>query len=115
MYLNILISERVFEGRRELHWNNLSFVITRIEAFDQTSGAGGVLYNHIGGVGYRYVDLYFDVSIEGSTVHFIVNIFGEPPQSNDVILGEILKTNILLERYTISDTFESKFIYFLHF
>lgn len=81
-----------------MHWNNGSFLITRLEAFDQTNGSGGKLYSVGGGVGYRHADLYFDAWFEGSSIDFIVNIFGEPAQSNDVILGETNETNILLER-----------------
>lgn len=81
-----------------MNWSNESFVITRLEALDQTNGSGGHVNFVGGGVGYRHTDLYFSAWYEGSSIDFIVNVFGEPVQSNDVILGESYATNVLLER-----------------
>lgn len=100
----LLISERVTGehlSTRSINWHNTSYIITRLEAFDQTNGSGGELYQISGGDGFRFVDLYFNARFVGSSIDFIVKIFGELEVSRDVILGEITETNILVERYSI--------------
>lgn len=65
---------------------------------DQTYGSGGEVYYVAGGVDFRYTDIQFVARFVGSTIDFIVNIYGEPVTTNDVIIGEITDTNIIIER-----------------
>lgn len=74
-----------------------------MEAFDQTYGSGGKLYTFVGGVGFTFVDLYFEAREEGSSIDFIVNIFGEPVTTNP---GELLTSagQKLHEERIVKDT-----------
>lgn len=69
-----------------------------MEAFDQTNGSGGEVYYVAGGVDFRFIDVQFVARFVGSSIDFIVNIYVEPITTNDVIIGEITDTNILIER-----------------
>lgn len=94
-------SERVtgeYLSEPNIFWRNTSFIITRLEAFDQTNGSGGEVYYITGGVNSRFIDLQFAARFVGSSIDFIVNIYVEPVTTNDVIIGEITNTNILIER-----------------
>lgn len=85
-------------NQTSLNWSNSSYIITRLEGLDQTNGSGGELYYSTGGVGFRFASLYFAALHEGSSIDFVVNIFGEPVTTNDVILGELTNSSILVER-----------------
>lgn len=61
-----------------------------MEAFDQANGTGGIVYWVDEGLNRRRVGIYF-IPTENSNdrqIDFIVNIYGEPVLSNDVIDGD---------------------------
>lgn len=84
-----------------LNWRNTSFIITRMEAFDQTNGSGAEVNVASGGIDYRFANFEFNARFLGSSVDYIVNIYGEPITTNDVIQGELNERSILVETYEI--------------
>lgn len=84
-----------------MNWNNQSYIITRLEVLDQTNGSGGELNTFAGGVGYGFADLYFEALHEGSSIDFIVNIFGELITPNHFFFGELTNDSELLYRSRI--------------
>lgn len=93
-------SERVtgeFASREYLNWRNTSFTVTRLEVLDQRNGFGGETYLEEGGLNYRAVSLNFSARLLGSVIDFIVNIYGDPVITNDVIQGEITNTSSLAQ------------------
>lgn len=67
-----------------------------MEAFDQTNGSGGLMTLLSHAIGYRSVNLQFNARYLGSSIDFIVNIYGEPVTTNDWIQGELNENSILL-------------------
>lgn len=68
--------------------------ITRVEALDQSQGAGGQIYLIGGGIHRFRVSLFFE-QVQGP-IDFLVNIYGEPLTPNDYIVGELTRDSILL-------------------
>lgn len=64
-------------GNARLDWNNENYVITRIEARDQSNGAGGEVNWFVGGVNFTYFELAFYSVYNLSIIDFIVDIYGE--------------------------------------
>lgn len=60
-----------------------------MEAFDQSNGTGGTVYWVDEGLGRRRVGIYFIPNSNDREIDFIVNIYGEPVVSNDVIEGDL--------------------------
>lgn len=84
-------SERVTDNPQyqlEFRWFDAAYVITRLEAFDQSNGTGGHVYWIDDGLDHRRVSIFFNPSVQKGKIDFIVNIYGEPVLSNDIIEGD---------------------------
>lgn len=86
------VTDRDFVKLEWAGWHN----ITRIVALDQTNGTGGIVFQTFGGIGQNFVHLYLESIMLDSKIDFIVNIFGEPPHSNDYVIGNITHLSVLL-------------------
>lgn len=73
-------------GRYNFYWNDPSYDITRIEAHDQSFGAGGEIYWVIGGVNYTFVEIEFISVYSNSKIDFLIDIYGESNSNHDIIL-----------------------------
>lgn len=76
-------------------------MINRIEIIDQSNGTGGFASSVYGGVSYRYLNIYFDLMNNASTIDFIINIYAEPLTPNDFFLGELTSDSELVHRQRI--------------
>lgn len=64
-----------------------------VQILDQSNGTGGFVNNIIGGINEQFIEIIFHI-IYG--MHFRINIYGEPPQPNHLIMGELTNTSFLL-------------------
>lgn len=73
-------------------------MITRLEALDQSNGTGGIVYWVDEGVNRRRVGILFIPSEHSHDreIDFIVNIYGEPVISNDLIEGDLNESHFKL-------------------
>lgn len=75
-------------GFARFYWSG-DRIITRLEAFDQSSGEGGQVYYVEGGVGHMNVALHMASVWGASEIDFIIRVYGEfeisPGVSQNVI------------------------------
>lgn len=83
------------DNSSEIHRRNTSFIITRLEVLDQTNGFGKLAYFN-GGITQRFVELYF-TGFLGYEADFIVNIYGVPVITNNIIEGELTASSKLVQ------------------
>lgn len=82
-----------------VEWRDVSLIITRLEVLDQTNGFGGSTNLYDGGIDRRFVWLAFNNWDSDIEFDSIVNIYGYPVTTNDVIQGEITDSSSLVHRY----------------
>lgn len=67
-----------------------------MEAFDQSNGGGGEVYNWYTRIGERYFQIYFTEFLPNTGIDFILKVYGERLPPNDEIFGDLTEQSILL-------------------
>lgn len=65
-------------GRYNFVWFDPNYVITRVEAHDQSFGNGGEIYWYYGGVNATNLEIGFISVFDYTEIDFIIDIYGEP-------------------------------------
>lgn len=87
-------------------------VISRIEILDQSNGNGGSVLDIIGGLGYRYLYVYFQSENNASAIDFIINVYAEPLTPNHFTFGELTNDSELLHRQRIVEEWNGSYRFY---